>query len=312
MPGSVARPSDLLATSTTGLPVRRSQLAKWRSARVTPSRASMRRSPTSASPSARAVCACIRPVNEAGAASSSPAVSTTRKPRSAIRPSPSRRSRVTPGVSSTRASRRPTSRLNNVDLPTFGRPRIATAKLIGARAAPVILLPIGRQIGVVGQHVKGIVGDHRRCIPAGRHLFAPERLAGVGRDGDRIAGGGEHDQPITPQHRTGPGHRILLFLFVLIARQLIRPADLAVIPSEADELVVIRQNIQVVAGDPGAMRAAEFLLPGAIAGSQIDRRDTPAMAGREDPATVEDRTPPDICEAGDGVDAAGIRKVIGP
>ena len=36
------------------------------------------------------------------------------------------RSRVTPGVSSTIASRRPINRLIRVDLPTFGRPRIAT------------------------------------------------------------------------------------------------------------------------------------------------------------------------------------------
>ena len=46
-----------------------------------------------------------------------------RSPRSA---SPSRRSRVTPGRSSTSASLRPTRRLNKVDLPTFGRPTIAT------------------------------------------------------------------------------------------------------------------------------------------------------------------------------------------
>ena len=38
----------------------------------------------------------------------------------------SRRSRVTPGSLSTRASLLPTSRLNRVDLPTFGRPTIAT------------------------------------------------------------------------------------------------------------------------------------------------------------------------------------------
>ena len=36
------------------------------------------------------------------------------------------RSRVTPGVSSTIASRRPIKRLINVDFPTFGRPNIAT------------------------------------------------------------------------------------------------------------------------------------------------------------------------------------------
>src|SRR4028119_1795739 len=40
--------------------------------------------------------------------------------------SPSRRSRVTPGRSSTSASFLPTSRLNRVDLPTLGRPTIAT------------------------------------------------------------------------------------------------------------------------------------------------------------------------------------------
>ena len=45
-----------------------------------------------------------------------------RKVRSPSRASPSRRSRVTPGRSSTSASFRPTSRLNRVDLPTFGRP----------------------------------------------------------------------------------------------------------------------------------------------------------------------------------------------
>ena len=36
------------------------------------------------------------------------------------------RSRVTPGVSSTIASRRPRNRLISVDFPTFGRPKIAT------------------------------------------------------------------------------------------------------------------------------------------------------------------------------------------
>ena len=47
----------------------------------------------------------------------------------AERASPSRRSRVTPGVSSTSASLRPTSRLNSVDLPTLGRPMMATLAL---------------------------------------------------------------------------------------------------------------------------------------------------------------------------------------
>src|SRR5204863_3232432 len=50
--------------------------------------------------------------------------------RSPSRPRPSRRSRVTPGRSSTNAKRLPTRRLNRVDLPTFGRPTMATVKLM--------------------------------------------------------------------------------------------------------------------------------------------------------------------------------------
>jgi len=48
----------------------------------------------------------------------------------------SRRSRVTPGVASTIAACRPTNRLNSVDLPTFGRPIIATVKLIVSLILP--------------------------------------------------------------------------------------------------------------------------------------------------------------------------------
>ena len=58
-------------------------------------------------------------------------MSITVKSRSPSRAAPSRRSRVTPGRSSTSASRLPTSRLNSVDLPTFGRPTMATVKLMG-------------------------------------------------------------------------------------------------------------------------------------------------------------------------------------
>src|SRR5262245_32791456 len=77
----------------------------------------------------------MRPVRLSAAAVSSPAVSITVKVRSPSRATPSRRSRVTPGRSSTKASRLPTSRLNRVDLPTLGRPRMATVKLIGRAPA---------------------------------------------------------------------------------------------------------------------------------------------------------------------------------
>ena len=50
-------------------------------------------------------------------------------------PSPSRRSRVTPGRSSTSASFWPTRRLKRVDLPTFGRPTMATVAVMAPLAA---------------------------------------------------------------------------------------------------------------------------------------------------------------------------------
>ena len=73
----------------------------------------------------RSAPACGR-LRLSGAASSRPAVSMAVKARSPRRALPSRRSRVTPGRSSTSARRLPTRRLNSVDLPTFGRPTMAT------------------------------------------------------------------------------------------------------------------------------------------------------------------------------------------
>ena len=58
--------------------------------------------------------------------SSQPAVSTMVKSSPSRCASPKRRSRVTPGWSSTSASFLPTSRLNSVDLPTLGRPMMMT------------------------------------------------------------------------------------------------------------------------------------------------------------------------------------------
>src|SRR4051812_24822059 len=55
----------------------------------------------------------------------------TRKSRPISEASPSHRSRVTPGRSSTSASFLPTRRLNRVDLPTLGRPIIATTGRLG-------------------------------------------------------------------------------------------------------------------------------------------------------------------------------------
>ncbi len=48
---------------------------------------------------------------------------------------PKRLSLVTPGWLSTIAARLPVNRLNNVDLPTLGRPTIATVNINGMRQA---------------------------------------------------------------------------------------------------------------------------------------------------------------------------------
>ena len=63
-------------------------------------------------------------------ASSNPAVSMAVNFTGPILASPSRKSRVTPGWLSTKASRLPTRRLKSVDFPTFGRPTSATVKVI--------------------------------------------------------------------------------------------------------------------------------------------------------------------------------------
>src|SRR3954452_21163882 len=127
-PTSPCLPSLLLATSTTGLLARRAKSAKARSLGVSPARASITNISASARLIAVSVCSCIRAVSEPLAPSSRPAVSITVNSRSPRRPLPSRRSRVTPGSSSTSASFCPTSRLNSVDLPTLGRPIMAIVK----------------------------------------------------------------------------------------------------------------------------------------------------------------------------------------
>ncbi len=123
-----ACPRLLLATSTTGLLARRAKSAKARSVGVSPARASITNISASARPIAVSVCSCIRAVSEPLAPSSRPAVSMMVNSRSPSRAFPSRRSRVTPGSSSTSASFCPTSRLNSVDFPTLGRPMMAIVK----------------------------------------------------------------------------------------------------------------------------------------------------------------------------------------
>ena len=118
--------SHLLTASTTGLPLRISMLATSRSCGVTPER----RSATIMIQSAEsiAICACWRiwASKPSSICGSIPPVSTSKKLCPVHSHSQKIRSLVTPGVSSTIAMRWPVNLLKMVDLPTLGRPTIAT------------------------------------------------------------------------------------------------------------------------------------------------------------------------------------------
>ena len=127
--------SILLATTSTGTPAEYSTLATCSSSEVTPTAASTTNSTASASRTARSAWALTL------ASSSSPLVlqppvSSSVKRRPCHSASTALRSRVTPGCSSTIASRRPRMRFTSVDLPTLGRPTTATTGFM-ATPAPV-------------------------------------------------------------------------------------------------------------------------------------------------------------------------------
>src|SRR6187200_3315192 len=90
-----------------------------------PTVASTTNSTASARPTAISAWAAIRSASPR-ASGSQPPVSTTVKARPLQLASYETRSRVTPGTSSTTASRRPMIRLTSVDLPTLGRPTTAS------------------------------------------------------------------------------------------------------------------------------------------------------------------------------------------
>ena len=132
----LARVSALLMTRTIGLPPRRSWRAISRSKGVMPSRPSMTNRMTSAWAMACRVCVRMSTPRSSAGFVSRPAVSSSLKVSPWRFASPSRQSRVTPGVSSTIAACLPVSRLNSVDLPTFGRPAIATVRDMVPFAVP--------------------------------------------------------------------------------------------------------------------------------------------------------------------------------
>src|SRR4051812_6948469 len=110
-----------------------------RSCAVRPSRESTRNTMASASAIAVSVCFAISAKMPSFTPGSMPPVSTTRYGFAPMRPVPYRRSRVSPGTSATGASRLRVSRLNRVDLPTFGRPtRTSVGFMDGGRPGGVL------------------------------------------------------------------------------------------------------------------------------------------------------------------------------
>ena len=102
----------------------------------------------------------------------SPAVSTNRSGPSSVSTTVSIASRVVPGMSCTTERSSPTSRLNSVDLPTFGRPTIATEKMPSRRS------------GSASRSLSGRSAARRRPRRAARRLpgrASPRR--GTGRRG---------------------------------------------------------------------------------------------------------------------------------
>src|SRR5213079_799890 len=93
---------------------------------LTPSSTSTRNSTTSLAATAASTWVRMARLSWSCAPGTIPPVSTSQNRRPFHSAAPKCRSRVTPGLASTIASRPPMSRLNSVDLPTLGRPMMAT------------------------------------------------------------------------------------------------------------------------------------------------------------------------------------------
>src|SRR5262249_45909281 len=109
-----------------------------------------------------------------------------------------------------------------------------------------------------------------------------------------------------------PPDRIGFRLLVLVPPELVDPADLAVLSRQADERIVVRQNEDKLAGDPGAVAARDFLLPDALAVAQVYCRHAAAMTYGEDPPMVDDRPAANIGKPRDRIDAARRSEAVRP
>ena len=137
--------SSLFASTSTGRRDTRRISASSSSPGVMPAVASTTRRTRSASSTACRACAAICGPNGPVSARSTPPVSMRRNVVPDHSHSSSLRSRVTPGVSWTTAVRVDVSRLINVDLPTFGKPTIATVPAISTSSAISIMTAASRR-----------------------------------------------------------------------------------------------------------------------------------------------------------------------
>ena len=132
--------SILLTARNSGLPVRCSRRASSKSGPASSLRPSTTTMMAAASSNANRACRKISEGIKSSSSGTIPPVSTSRKKFPSHSASEYSRSRVIPGSSPTIARRRPVMRLNNVDLPTFGRPTMHStgkpAETVSATAEP--------------------------------------------------------------------------------------------------------------------------------------------------------------------------------
>src|SRR6056297_57330 len=290
--------------------------AKTSSVGVTPARASIRNRHTSAISTARSVSLRIRPCNDSSVASSRPAVSITVKRRSPSLASPSRRSRVTPGWSSTSARRLPTRRLNSVDLPTFGRPTMARVKLMSQ--APGRIKPPCYSIAGLTESVQLSIGRHDIKRASRHHGVGRGTARQIDRADQRavpriekpqqtVARG--HNQLSTGHDRAVMRHDLGLAPRAVLGEklQLDRPDLLAIFGLQADQFVAIRDHVDRIARRPHPVQRALIGRPQPLAIGKTKRHHSPRVTADKDLVAVDHRIAGDIGDARTGIALALTR-----
>ena len=103
-----------------------------------------------------------------------------------------------------------------------------------------------------------------------------------------------------------------LLFQVLILRQLVDPANLAFLAGQADHAGIQVQHIDIVAGSPGRLDAANIARPHALAGVHAESRHQAGLADGIDHAAVNHRPAGNVVQLGQGGDMAGARQHIAP